>query len=508
MFIAAIAARPAAAAAPQGPYQPEWGSLATHPMPEWLLDAKFGIYAHWGVYTVPAYVTEWYPRRMYEEGTRFHQHHTDTWGPIGKFGYKDFIPLFKAERYDPEEWARLIADSGARYAGLAVVHHDGFLLWDSAISRWNAKQMGPKRDLYGELVSALRRRGLKTIATEHHIRTFNWYLPGTNGFGEGDIEKIAASLKGKNLDLLDPAYADLYWNAITSTYADFMATWRAKLFEVIDKYQPDVLWFDGGNFRGTETEKTVLGVLAHYHNQASARGQQVEVLNKLPGTMKFNFPEDYGILTFEEGRDRGATVPRPWIDDMRIADIGWSFVQGQKYKGSGEILAGLVDRVARGGGLLLNLSPMADGTIPQEQRTALSEIGAWLKVNGGAIYETRPWTIHAEGDEAKLRETGAHPKWKFTNCDATDIRFTQPKSGNFVYAMPLAWPKGSREVFIKSINPQTMPGGVRRVELVGHAGQLQFSQGGDGLRVSLPAAPDGPAAARPLVLKIHKGMEP
>jgi alpha-L-fucosidase len=501
----ALFASRAPAAAP-GPYKPDWQSLATHPMPEWLLDAKFGIYAHWGVYAVPAHQTEHYARRMYERDTRIGQHHEKTWGPIEKFGYKEFIPMFKAERWDPDEWAKFIEASGARYAGLAVVHHDGFLLWDSAVSKWNAKQMGPKRDIYGDLVAALRKRGLKTIATEHHIRSFNWYLPGAGGFGEIDpakIAPIAEKLRAQKIDLADPAYADLYCNVLTSTYAEFMTKWRAKLLEVIDTYQPDVLWFDGGNFRGTDSERVVLEVLAHYHNQAHARGQPVEVLNKLPGTMKFNFPENYGILTFEEGRDRDATVSRPWIDDMKISDIGWGYVEGQVYKGAGEIIAGLCDRVSRGGGLLLNLSPKADGTLPDGQKNALVEVGAWLKVYGEAIYGTRPWTVHAEGDEKKLRTPPPHPKWKFTDCDATDIRFTQPKGGGALYAIPLAWPTGAPVVTIKSINAKTHPGQIRRITLLGHAGELKFTREADGLRVTLPASPP-PAAAggRPFALKI------
>ncbi|MDO8544781.1 MAG: alpha-L-fucosidase [Opitutaceae bacterium] len=491
-----------AAPSPAGPYRADWKSLETHPMPEWLVDAKFGIYAHWGVYSVPAFESEWYAKRMYDPGTRFNEHHIKTWGHPSKFGYKDFVPLFKAERYDPEEWAKFIEASGARYAGLAVVHHDGFLLWDSAVSRWNAKQMGPKRDLYGDLVTALRRRGLKTIATEHHIRTYNWYLPGTKTFGEGDTTKATEIVRQQKYDLGDPAYADLYWNSMTSTYAEFMRAWRAKLLEVIDKYRPDVLWFDGGNFQGNESEKTVLEVLAHYHNQAAAKGQQVEVLNKLPGSMKFNFPERYGILTFEEGRDRPGTVARPWIDDMKISDIGWGYVAGQKYKTGGEIVAGLIDRVARGGGLLLNLSPMADGTIPVEQKKALLEVGAWLKVNGEAIYNTRPWTTPAEGDESKLRTSDAHPKWTFTKVETTDIRFTRPKNGGAVYAMSLAWPNEGRALTIKSINERTLPGKISSITLLGHKGELKFTRGADGLRVELPALPATAAGGKPFALKI------
>lgn len=502
LVVASVPALASAAETKAQSYTPDWRSLETHPMPEWLVDAKFGIYAHWSAYAVPAFLTEHYPKRMYEPGTKFFENQVKNWGHPSKFGYKDFIPLFKAERYDPDEWAKFIEASGARYAGLAVVHHDGFLLWDSKEGRWNAKQMGPKRDIYGELVAALRKRGLKTIATEHHMRTFNWYLPGTDGFGGGDLKKAEAMVRELNYDLGDPKYADLYWNSLTSTYADFMRSWRAKLLEVIDKYQPDVLWFDGGNFRGNDTEKTVLEVLAHYHNQAAMRGQPVEVLNKLPGSMKFNFPERYGILTFEEGRDRPAEVARPWIDDMKISDIGWGYVQGQKYKGGGEICAGLIDRVARGGGLLLNLSPKADGTIPDEQKQALLEVGAWLKVNGEAIYNTRPWVIHAEGDESRLRTKEAHPKWTFTNVSSSDIRFTQPKNGGALYAMSLAWPQAARVLTIKSVNEQTLPGKIARVTLLGHTGELKFTRTADGLRVDLPNPPKTSEGGRPFALKI------
>lgn len=487
---------------PAAPFSADWQSLETHAMPEWLLDAKFGIYAHWGVYSVPAFETEQYAKRMHQVGSRVYEHHVKTWGHPSKFGYKDFIPLFKAERYDPDEWAKFIEASGARYAGIAVVHHDGFLLWDSAVSRWNAGKMGPKRDLYGDLVTALRRRGLKTIATEHHLRTFNWYLPGTRAFGEGDIAQSAEVVRAQKYDLADPAYADLYSNALSSNYAEFMRVWRLKLLEVIDKYRPDILWFDGGNFRGNESEKIVLELLAHYHNQAAARGEQVEVLNKLPGTMKFNFPERYGILTFEEGRDRPAKVERPWIDDMKISDISWGYVVGQKYKTGAEIVAGLIDRVARGGGLLLNLSPMADGTIPDAQKQSLLKVGAWLKVNGEAIYGTRPWSVYAEGDETKLRTKDEHPKWTFTNVDASDIRFTRSKQGGAVFAMPLAWPQNRARFLIKSINGQTLPARIARVTLLGHSGELPFTQAPDGLRVTLPAAAPPPADGGPFTLKI------
>ncbi|MFZ5831292.1 MAG: alpha-L-fucosidase [Planctomycetota bacterium] len=475
-------------------YEPTWDSLSKHPMPEWLVDAKFGIYAHWGVYSVPAYQTEWYPKWMYQEGHPIYKHHKQKYGDPAEFGYRKFVPMFKAENFDPDDWAKFVEASGAKYAGLAVVHHDGFLLWDSKINRWNAKQMGPKRDIYGEYCQALRKRGLRTIATEHHIRTFNWYLPGTDGFGKIQKPELVERVKDAGYDLIDPAYADLYWNEMAGCkLEDFLAEWQAKVREVIDNYQPDVLWFDGGDFRGTKSEKVVLNLLAHYHNRAAAWGKPVEVLNKLPATMVFNFPEDYGMLTFEEGRDRPARVERAWIDDMKISDKGWCYVAGQQYKTADEILDGLIDRTARGGGLLLNLSPMADGTIPAAQKEALLGIGRWLKLNGEAIYGTRPWKVYAEGDERKLRTGVAtgdeavkrHPQWKFANCDASDVRFTT--RGDALYAIVLGWP--TEPVVIRSLaqGSEAYPGEIGSITLLGSSATLEYERSADGLRVTFPA---------------------
>ena len=222
-------------------YDPNWDSLKHHPVPEWLQDAKFGIYAHWGVYSVPAFGDEWYAKRMYDpkDPKDTYAHHRKTYGTQDKFGYKDFVPMFKAEKFNADQWAALIKQSGARYAGIAVMHHDGFALWRSKVNRWNAAEMGPHRDLYGELVRSLRANGIKIVATEHHMRTFNWYLPP---------ERFIEEQRKQQFDLFDPRFADLYWNQYTSTKPQFLAQWKAKLLEVIDNYRPDVLWFDGGDF--------------------------------------------------------------------------------------------------------------------------------------------------------------------------------------------------------------------------------------------------------------------
>jgi len=463
-------------------YEPTWQSLTGREPARWLLDAKFGIYAHWGLYSVPAYRSEWYGKRMYDKNDSVYKHHVKTYGAPSKFGNKDFVPLFKAERFDAEEWADLIAASGAKFAGIAVVHHDGFLLWQSKVNRWNAGNMGPRRDLYGELVRALRRkRAMKVIATFHHIRTFNWYLPD-NSQARDEAQKAG-------WDLFDPNYADLYWNQYTGKYEDFISEWKAKVKEVIDKYQPDVLWFDGGKFQDADSQHHVLELLSYYLNRAEQWGRQVEVLNKLPTSGKFNFPRDFGVLTFEGGRDRPAVVDKAWIDDLAISNDSWGYIEGQTYKSVNQIIHGLIDRVSRGGGLLLSLCPKADGTINAEQQHLLLSMGQWLKQNGQAIYGTRPWKVHAEGPIDKLQyERRGHSRWSFRNCNAEDIRFTCKE--NTLYAITLGCPDGNK-LTIKTLSTGTRLSseGIDGVSLLGSNEKIRWSRNTEALVIELPTKP-------------------
>jgi len=186
-------------------YQPSWKSLNRHETPVWLLDAKLGLYAHWGIYSVPAFKTEWYGRLMYDKQTRgeaVFNHHVQKYGSQSEFGYKDFIKAFKAEKFDPDEWANIIIKSGAKYAGITVVHHDGFCLWSTKYSRWNAKQMGPKRDIYGELVAALRKAdsNMKILACFHHYRTYGWVYTKD--------EALLEQGRKAGWDIFDPEFSD------------------------------------------------------------------------------------------------------------------------------------------------------------------------------------------------------------------------------------------------------------------------------------------------------------
>ena len=208
-------------------FEETWESLTTHEFPEWFKDAKFGIYAHFGVYCVPAYGNEWYPKRMYDKDSHYQKHHIETYGALSKFGYKDFIPMFKGEKFDAEEWAELYKNSGAKFAGPVAEHHDGFSMWDSKVNRWNAADMGPKQDIAGDLIKACRKRDLKIIASFHH--SFN-------------IQGYYAKVEGA--DTADPKYGDLYGKFDDPKEAH--ERWLAKVKEVIDNYQPDQIWYDFG----------------------------------------------------------------------------------------------------------------------------------------------------------------------------------------------------------------------------------------------------------------------
>ena len=230
---ALVSAVPAAAA-----YTPDWESLRRHQTPEWFRDAKFGLYFHWSLYSVPEFENEWYSRNMYQKGSTANRHHVQTYGEVSKFGYKDFIPQFTAEKFDPAEWADLFVKAGARFAGPVAEHADGFSLWDSKLTRWNAAKMGPKRDIVGDLSQAIKARGLKFVTTFHHQWLWGWY-PTDDASADASNPEYAG-LYGPRV----PATAFDYANPRPRPDAAFCGLWRDKVLEVIDKYQPDLVYFD------------------------------------------------------------------------------------------------------------------------------------------------------------------------------------------------------------------------------------------------------------------------
>jgi len=471
----------------QPTYEPSWNSLGKHKDPAWFGDAKFGIYFHWGPYSVPAFDTEWYSRNMYIEGTRANQYHRLVYGPPSSFGYKDFIPLFRAEKFDAEEWADLFRKAGAKFAGPVTEHADGFSMWDSKLSRWNAAQMGPQRDVVGEMAKAIRNQHLKFITTFHHQWLWGWY-----------------PTLDKTLDTSDPKYAGLYgppapsspFDYIKATPAppqEFQDMWENKVKEVIYKFQPDLLWFDSR--MNIIDERHRIDLFTFYYNKAEQWQREVGVAYK-----EKDLPSAVGIEDLERGR-MSKIVSEDWLNDDAIDWNSWSHVQKPAYKSAHRLVTELVDIVSKNGNLLLDITPMASGVIPAEVKERLLEVGDWLRVNGEAIYQTRPWKIFGEGP-TKVQE-GQFGEMKIPDFTAQDIRFTS--RWKTLYAIALDWPQGTREFVIKSLNANDAlisKSEVAGIRMLGSEEKLSWQQDAQGLKISLPLQKPGKYAC---VFKILLG---
>ena len=458
-----------------------WDSLNTYENPSWLEDSKFGIYAHLGLYSVPGFGNEWYAKRMHNPNHEVFDKHREKYGPQADFTYLDFLKDFTLEKFDPGEWADLYKQSGAGFGGISLAHHDGFGLWDSDVYKWNIGKMGVKRDIYGELATELRKRNMKVVAPFHIIRGYNWVIPEWDQWNRTWNETSVERGQKEGWQIFDPDYKDFYWNQFAgSSFEDFLQQWKAIIREVVDKYRPDIMWFDGGSFSEAEMEQHSLEALSYYLNRSREWGKEVGVFNKLPVNMKYNFHPDFGIPQFEEGRDRPGDLTGIWNDDMKISNYSWGWIEGQVYKSGREILHGLIDRVSRGGTMLISLCPKADGSICQVQRDSLKAVGEWMAVNGEAINGTRPWKIPGEGDEEKLMRNsanGLHRYRKFDLCDGSDIRYTSSKDGKSVYAITLGHPGESVRF------PSLAEERIRDVALLGFKGKSQWTIENQGLKI-------------------------
>ncbi len=438
-------------------YDPTWESLIQHPEADWFKDAKFGIYFHWGVYSVPAHGNEWYPRNMYRENNKIFGWHKENWGDQKEIGYKDFIPMFKAEKFDADEWVDLFVKSGAKFVGPVAEHHDGFAMWDSELTDWDAADMGPKRDIVGELEEAVRKRDLKFMMSFHHAWNWRYY-------------EFAF-----DYDAGDPRYAGLYGTPHHKSQPEskeFLEDWLGKLHEVIDKYEPDYMWFDFG--WGAKTfEPYKQAYLAYYYNKAAEWGKDVVVSYK-----NDHLPLGAGVLDLERGR-LDHLRKDIWITDTSIDKKSWCYVEDPDLKSVNTMVDNIVDRVSKNGNTLMNIAPRADGTIPDEQKERLLGIGKWLKVNGEAIYGTRYWKEYGEGPTEF--KGGSFIDRKGTSYTAEDIRFTT--KGNCLYAIALDWPGES--MLIKSLS-DIDDDKVVSVTLLGYKGELAWEKTDEGMKVHFP----------------------
>ena len=456
---------------PPGPFQPTWDSLKeNYRVPQWFIGAKFGLFMHWGLYSVPAHHNEWYEKHMYADGGDG-QWHVEHFGPQDKFGYKDFIPLFSQSNFNADAWADLFKKSGAKFVVPTAEHQENFALWDSDVTPFNAVQMGPHRDLIGELSKAVRKQGLKFGVSNHGIENFQFINPPAD---------MAAKMKAEHADLYDPKWADFYNVADRSDAAceRFLTNWFARNVELIDKYQPDMLWFDNGvDQRYLDPLK--LRIAAYYYNRAREWDKEVSISTKKAAYAPSNKnTETIGsILDFEKigGRSPSGIRTGAWQVDEPIGST-WGYTSGEHFSGPAQIISRLVDTVSKNGTLLLNLSPKADGTFPPEITSTLLEIGQWLGVNGEAIYNTHNWIQFSDG------------------VKKSNVRFTV--NGENLYAIILGnWP--GAETVVTSLNESA--GKIDSVTMLGSEGKLEFTQDAVGLKVKLPASPPGRYA---YVLKI------
>ncbi len=448
-------------------------SLKQYDCPEWFRDAKFGIYLHWGAYSV-AEQGEWYARKLYDETTPEYAHHVKTYGHPSEFGYADFIPMWKAENFDPDALLALFKQSGAKYFTPCAVHHDNFDLWDSKHHKWNAVNMGPKMDLIGMWKEATHKAGLRFGVTTHLSRSYSWLNTANQADTKGPKKGVPYDgAQGKAKGLYPPNDGQsTHPRAPFDAPKEWRDLWAKRVKQLVEDYEPDHLYFDCAiPFRGEDAGKTGMDVISHFYNE---RPEGVMCVKERPWQGLY----DDGMTTLDYERGKAASIlPEPWQTDDSIGS--WGYNRNTPYMEPGLVVDKIIDIVSKNGNMLLNIPIRADGTLDETATNVLVKVGEWFDVNGEGIYGTRPWYLYGEGK----KEIGAHDlKSELTS---REIRYT--RKGDVLYAFVMGPPKRNQPVvltFITEMNAKI--GKVKSVELLGHKGKLDWEAHGDGLMVTLP----------------------
>ena len=504
----------------EGQYQPQWESLKKHKTPEWFRNAKFGIWAHWGPQCVEG-SGDWMAREMYMEGSWAYKYHVEHYGHPSEFGFKDILPLFKAEKWDPDKLVERYKRLGAQYFFVLGNHHDNFDLWDSKYQEWNSVNIGPKKDLIDGWAKAAKKHGLPLGISFHADHAWNWYEPSQrydiNGSKAGeyyDGKLTKADGKGKwwegydpqnlyaqNHPMSDRSWANnrVHWqwawgNGATLPSKEYVTNFYDRTLDAINRYQPDLIYFDVTVVPFYDISDCGLKIASHFYNKNPRAVMFGKILDE----------EQRKALTWDV--ERGAPneiVPEPWQTCNCIG--GWHYNTGiyerGGYKKAADVIKQLVDIVSKNGNLLLSIPLRADGTYDEKEAAVLDGIEAWMNVNKESIFGTRPWVKFGEGPVAekdiKVNAQGFNDG-QFTGMTAADIRFNQTK--RHLYVTPMGWPEGGKLV-VKTLAKANhhFRKSITKVELLGY-GKLKAKQTAEGLEVQLPAPTNDIAP----VLKIAK----
>lgn len=468
-------------------FEPTDESLQQYRYPEWFRDAKFGIWAHWGPQAVPRQ-GDWYAKKMYindnfDRKTKtytgipdwHYTYHLKNYGHPSVFGYKDIIPLWKAERWNPEELMKLYKRVGAKYFVSMGTHHDNFFLWNSKIHRWNAVNMGPKKDVLGLWQKAAQKEGLRFGVSEHLAASYTWFQTAHGSDRTGD--KAGVPYDGN-----DPQYEDLYHakaapgdNGWLTTNPVWHKEWLGCITELIDNYHPDLLYSDSALPFGDVGR----AMISHFYNQdITKNGGRLDAVYNCKESSKGRFVRDVerGVLD--------SISEFPWQTDTSIGD--WYYRTGQKYMTSDQVIQMLVDIVSKNGNLLLNVVQTPEGDLEPDVMSILEKIAIWTQNNGEGIYGTRPWKIYGEGPSTVSQQEKGHfgGLKDVRPYESTDLRFTT-KNG-VVYTFCLGTP--TAEIHIKALGKQTKQNQskVKSVTLLGSNQKLKWTQTKDELVIEKP----------------------
>jgi alpha-L-fucosidase len=480
----------------KGPFEGTRASLRTYQIPEWFRDAKFGIWAHWGPQSAVE-AGDWYARNMYMQGGHQYNHHVKTYGHPSKFGFKDTIPSWKAEKFDADYLLGLYKKAGAKYFMTMGVHHDNFDLWNSKYNRWNAVNMGPKKDIVGLFKKAAQKHGLKFGISDHLWITYKWFSSSKGSDKEGPLAGVPYDgANPKNFEYYGTCEEvhspNLDWNE-NGIPEVWKKHWFDRIKDLVDKYEPDLLYCDGH----VPFEEYGLNMLAHLYNKNAAKNG-----GKTQAVYTSKRPQDSakgsGICVFDVERGVVETIwPLPWQTDTCIGDWHYNRERVGKYKSTKTVIDLLVDIVSRNGNLMLNIPLPASGMPDSDELAVLDGITRWMAVNSEGIYATRPWKIFGEGPRSAIAkdENASSSAQQFNESkrkDFTheDVRFTT--KGNTLYAFIMGWPEGGQQVVIKPLatTSEQKVGTIENVELLG-VGNVAFTRDAEGLNVTLPDTKPG-----------------